>query len=257
MVYYNEINKYCVKWLENLISAGVIAKGIVDSRPIEQVQMGDLNGFKQCHFFAGIGGWSYALRLAGFGDDQKCWTGSCPCQPFSTAGRQMGTEDKRHLWPEFKRLIDLGNPSIVFGEQVASKLGRDWLSDVRIDLEALGYEVGASDLCASSAGASHIRQRLYWMAYSRSKSMERLIEEWNNLRCIEKEAFKLQRNRSLETRLPIHPDIVPNRPIDGISRPVGIISAFGNAIVPQLAAKFIESSIEAIGDSYYITKIAA
>ena len=122
----------------------------------------DLAGYRQCHFFAGIGVWSHALRLADWPDDRPVWTGSCPCQPFSAAGARKGSDDHRHLWPEFARLIGERRPSVVFGEQVASKDGRAWLHAVRSDLEGMGYAVGAADLCAAGVGAPHIRQRLHW-----------------------------------------------------------------------------------------------
>ena len=102
--------------------------------------------FTQCHFFAGIGGWSLALRLAGWPEDREVWTGSCPCQPFSCGGLRKGHADERHLWPAFYKLINLGKPSAIFGEQVASKDGREWLCGVRADLEGIGYAVGAADL---------------------------------------------------------------------------------------------------------------
>src|SRR5579859_1111465 len=98
-----------------LILEGDIAPGHVDTRSIEDVRPGDLAGYTQCHFFAGIGGWSLALRLAGWPDDQFVWTGSCPCQSVSGAGKRKGHADKRHLWPAFHRLIAECSPSIVFG----------------------------------------------------------------------------------------------------------------------------------------------
>jgi DNA (cytosine-5)-methyltransferase 1 len=162
--YYNEIDQFAADWLRSLIAAGHIAPGEVDTRSIADVQPEDVKGFTQAHFFAGIAGWSYALRLAGWPGDVPVWTGSCPCQPFSTAGKKRGTEDERHLWPQFARLIAECNPPTVFGEQVASKAGRTWLSGVRADLEAMGYAVGAADLCAAGVGAPHIRQRLWWVA---------------------------------------------------------------------------------------------
>jgi len=170
--YYNEYEPYAAQWLRNLIKVGLIADGEVDERSIEDVKAEDLKGFTQCHFFAGIGGWSYAARLAGWDDDRPMWTGSCPCQPFSAAGKQRGTSDERHLWPAFYELIRQSNPPVVFGEQVASRLGRDWLSGVRADLETVGYAVGAADLCAASVGAPHIRQRLWWVADSTTDRRE-------------------------------------------------------------------------------------
>src|SRR4051812_13131277 len=99
--FYNEIDPFCVEWLKALMAAGHIADGVVDSRPIQEINPEDLDGFTQCHFFAGIGGWSYAARLAGWPDDRPIWTGSCPCQPFSLAGKGLGAQDPRHLWPDF------------------------------------------------------------------------------------------------------------------------------------------------------------
>lgn len=199
--YYNENDPKAVAWLRELIKGGHIADGVVDDRSIRDVTADDINGFTQCHFFAGIGGWSLALRLAGWPDDQPVWTGSCPCQPFSAAGKRRGTSDARHLWPDFCRLIAQCGPAVIFGEQVASKDGRQWLAGVRADLEALGYGVGAADLCAAGTGTPgegwivhqgkdtgggarddwreawerivvgppHIRQRLFWVANSASK----------------------------------------------------------------------------------------
>ena len=85
--YYNEIDPYAAQWLRNLIEAGQIAPGYVDERDIRDVSPSDLIGFTQHHFFAGVGVWSYALRLAGWPDDEPVMTGSPPCQPFSSAGR--------------------------------------------------------------------------------------------------------------------------------------------------------------------------
>lgn len=162
--YYNEFDSFAAAWLRELIKAGLIADGEVDERSIESVRPDDLRGFVQCHFFAGIGGWSAALRLAGWPDDRPVWTGSCPCQPFSAAGKGGGKDDARHLWPQFRRLIRQCRPAVVFGEQVASKAGRVWLSAVFADLEALAYRTAGADLCGPSVGAYDIRQRLWFVA---------------------------------------------------------------------------------------------
>jgi DNA (cytosine-5)-methyltransferase 1 len=162
--YYNEIDPHAAQWLRNLIAAGHIVPGDVDERSIVEVQPDDLRGYQQCHFFAGIGGWSYALRLAGIPNDRPVWTGSCPCQPFSTAGKQRGCEDDRHLWPTFFRLIRECRPASIFGEQVAGVNGLAWIDHVFADLEDEDYAVGAADLPACGAGAPHRRQRLFWMA---------------------------------------------------------------------------------------------
>ena len=164
--YYNEIDKYAAQWLRNLIDAGHIAKGIVDERSIEDVRPSDLTGFKQCHFFAGIGGWSVALRLAGWPDDKPVWTGSCPCQPYSQAGKGAGFADKRHLWPAWFHLIDQCKPSSIVGEQVEAAIKHGWLDLVQDDLEGIGYAFAATALPAASVGAPHIRQRAWFVAKS-------------------------------------------------------------------------------------------
>jgi len=171
--YYNEIDPYAAQWLRNLIDAGLIAKGDVDERDIRDVKPGDLDGYTQCHFFAGIGGWSYALRLAGWPDDRPVWTGSCPCQPFSEAGKGDGEDDERHLWPAWFHLIDVRRPPVIFGEQVASKAALPWLDLVCSDLEGASYAVGAVDLCAAGVGAPHMRQRLWFVADAERRTTER------------------------------------------------------------------------------------
>lgn len=162
--YYNEFDPFAAQWLRNLIDAGHIAPGDVDDRSILEVSADDLRGYDQCHFFAGIGLWSLALRWAGWPDDRPGWTGSCPCQPLSSAGQRKGHADERHLWPAFHGLIAERRPPVVFGEQVARKDGREWFAAVRADLEGTGYACGSADLCAAGVGAPHIRQRLFWVA---------------------------------------------------------------------------------------------
>lgn len=171
--YYNEIDPFAAQWLRELIKAGHIAPGEVDERSIDDVRPDELAGYTQCHFFAGIGVWSYALRKAGWPDDRPVWTGSCPCQPFSDAGAGKGFADERHLWPAWFHLIEQREPPVVFGEQVASNDGLAWLDLVQDDLEGAGYAAGAFDLCAAGVGAPHIRQRLYFAAESRVGNAER------------------------------------------------------------------------------------
>ena len=146
-------------------------KGDVDDRPIEEIEPKDLKGYTQCHFFAGIGGWPRAFQLAGWDAARPVWSGSCPCQPLSSAGKGLGHEDERHLWPVWYGLIQECRPSVVFGEQVASKLGREWLVGVRSDLEALGYVVGAADLPAGMF-APHKRNRLFWVGVPDSTRLQ-------------------------------------------------------------------------------------
>ena len=164
--YYNEFDKYAAQWLRNLIAAGHIAPGDVDDRSISDVRPSDLDGYTQCHFFAGIGGWSLALRLAGWPDDRPVWTGSCPCQPFSVAGAGHGVADERHLWPHWFHLVRSQRPPVIFGEQVDAAIAHGWLDLVQDDLEGEGYAFGAVGVPAAGVGAPHIRQRLWFVADS-------------------------------------------------------------------------------------------
>lgn len=165
--YYNEFDPDKAAWLRELIKAGTIADGEVDERSIADVHPGDLVRFTQCHFFAGIGIWSHALRLAGIPDGQPVWTFSCPCQPFSAAGKKAGFADRRHLWPDMFRLIRGGRPVLCFGEQVSSPDGLTWLDAVCADMESEAYTLGAVDLCAAGAGGPHIRNRTFFVAYAK------------------------------------------------------------------------------------------
>jgi DNA (cytosine-5)-methyltransferase 1 len=175
--YYNEHDPFAAAWLRQLIKARAIAPGEVDERDIRDVTPDELSGYTQCHFFAGIGVWSYALRLAGWPDERPVWTGSCPCQPFSSAGRGGGFDDERHLWPAWFHLIEQCRPRRIFGEQVASKDGLAWLDLVLSDLEAADYTATAVDLCAAGIGAPHIRQRL-WIVGADGRMADPVLAGW-------------------------------------------------------------------------------
>ena len=162
--YYNEFDPKAAAWLRELIKLGAIPNGEVDERSIAEVRPGDLRGFTQCHFFAGIAGWSLGLERAGIPATRPLWSGSCPCQSFSCAGKQKGFADHRDLWPVFFDLIRECRPELVFGEQVENAVRHGWLDRLYADLEGEGYACGAAVLGAHSAGADHIRQRIYWMA---------------------------------------------------------------------------------------------
>nr|WP_297388328.1 DNA cytosine methyltransferase [uncultured Roseateles sp.] len=257
----------------------------------------DFKGYTQCHFFAGIGGWPLALRLAGWPDDRAVWTGSCPCQPFSAAGKGAGFADERHLWPSFFHLITQRAPAVVFGEQVASKDGREWLGLVRADMEGMGYAVGAADLCAAGVGAPHIRQRLYWVADARSAGpqggeqpgqridAQRAAVERGGEACGVADASDSGRDqgrggageawgygsagddgpsaraaaagplagfwRDADWLLcrdgrwrPVEPGTFPLA--HGIPSRVGLLRGYGNAIVPQVAAAFIDAYVNSV-----------
>lgn len=172
MNYYNEFDPFAADWLKELIKEGLIPEGVVDDRSIADVDPDDIREFKQCHFFAGIGGWSLALKLAGWPSDRPVWTGSPPCQPFSVAGKEQGKSDERHLWPTFFNLINQCKPSTVFGEQVASAIRHEWFDDLQADLEREGYAAGMVVLPACSVNAPHKRDRIIYVGHAISEGLE-------------------------------------------------------------------------------------
>lgn len=172
LIYLNEHDANAAQWLRNLIDHGTIPSGYVDCRDIKEVEPNDLTQYTQCHFFAGIAGWSLALEIAGIPEDFPVWTGSCPCQPFSSAGNQKGKDDERHLWPDFFNLIRECRPQLVFGEQVESAIRHGWIDDLQADVEGEGYALGYAVLGAHSVGAPHKRQRLFWGIVRRDRISE-------------------------------------------------------------------------------------
>lgn len=225
-VYYNENEPYAAAWLRNLIDAGHLPAGDVDERSIVDVRPDDLRGYVQCHFFAGIGGWPLALRMAGWPDARPVWTGSCPCQTISSAAR--GRNVASDLWPSFHDLIAAIRPREVFGEQVAHS--RSWVDRLCDDMEHLDYEIGAAILPAVSIGQDHVRYRFYFVGHTDryGKSELQVNGEMAGLR-----EYRSERGGVVQTH--------------GLSNRVAQFSAFGNAIVPQVAAQFILAARDVIG----------
>ncbi len=283
--YYNDADPFACAWARELIKAGLVADGEVDERPIQEVQPSDLAGFVQCHFFCGILGWSLALRLAGWPDDRAIWTGSAPCQPFSSAGAQAGGHDPRDLWPAWFKLIAECRPSVLAGEQVSAAVRHGWLDRVCADLEACDYAVGAVIAGAHSVGAFHIRQRLWFVADDDERGREveppaRRLHGDGSQRddvdgCGEPGGMvdaERERRRGGESwggdaghaRLPGEAHFWSDaiwlpcadgkaRPVEpgtfplahGVSARVGRLRGYGNAIVPQVAAAFIQAYLDA------------
>ena len=232
---YNDNDPYVCEWLRNLIAAGHLPEGTVDERSITELDPTELEG--DCHFFAGIGGWPLALRWADW--TGPVWTGSCPCQPFSTAGKHKGETDERHLWPAFLALIAECRPATIFGEQVSGKAGYRWLDGVRADLEREGYRVGSADLPAACVGAPHIRQRLWWVAYTQrniqQETQPRSGETRRMGRFIQPVSWNIPWKRSLSRFRAVD---------DGIPRCVEATDAIRNTIVPQVAAEFVRAYMD-------------
>jgi DNA (cytosine-5)-methyltransferase 1 len=270
LAYYNESDRYCCDWLQNLMDGGHITPGKIDDRSIVDVRADDIRGYDRVHCFAGIGGWDYALSLCGYAG--PVWTGSCPCQPFSAAGKGKAADDQRHLWPAWFSLIRECKPAIVFGEQVEAAIGWGWLDAVFSDLEAAGYACGAAVLPACSVGAPHIRQRVWFVGNAIKPRLEGQRGHvangcqlgWHNTQpagsiaatgcasgvrdrmgaiigaCNDwTEAWWLPCTDGKAR--PVEPGTFPLA--HGIPGRVGRLRAYGNAIVPQAAAEFIKSTM--------------
>jgi DNA (cytosine-5)-methyltransferase 1 len=258
--YYNELEPYAAQWLRNLIVARLIPQGEVDTRSIVDIRPSDIAGYTQCHFFAGLGGWACALRLAGWPDERPIWTGSCPCQPFSVAGQGKGEADERHLWPVFFDLIRACRPAVVMGEQVAAAIGKSWLDGVFTDLEGAGYACEAAVLPACAVDAPHRRDRLWFVADADEPGLAKREREaanagshrsgskgqdaaddhtalahtpWRECEWATGADGKARRVKS-GLRLLAH----------GVPARVGRLRAYGNAIVPQVAAEVIGAFME-------------
>jgi DNA (cytosine-5)-methyltransferase 1 len=282
MILYTDIDPFCFEWIRGLFDSGQLPDGIILRSDVREIDPALLSEIDQAHFFAGIGGWAYAIELAGWPRDWPVWTGSCPCQPWSVAGRGKREDDERHIWPAWFRIIRECEPPIIFGEQVASPAARAWFDIVSADLESTGYAVGSANLCACGVGAPHIRQRLYWVAISGSIGQERFADaksetrskprsflcgnhyfwedkEWlsgrdGKFRPAEPSSFPLAHGlpRSLGRLRPWERKLaevagadVRNLKEAGRNR-VGRLRGYGNAIVPHLAAEFIRAVMEII-----------
>jgi DNA (cytosine-5)-methyltransferase 1 len=269
MNYYNEWEPFAAEWLKELIKEGLIPEGDVDSRSIEDVRLRELKGYTQCHFFAGIGGWSRALELAGWSPDRPVWTGSPPCQSFSVAGKGKGKDDERHLWPVFFNLIRECQPPAVFGEQVAAAIRYGWLDDLQKDFEKEGYASGACVLPSGGVGSPHKRDRLFFTAKFVADALNKGLQGHRELgqESVEERRERKKRhctqsslrNNSCDINggdfwsdsTVVHCRDGKHRPVptesalfplaNGIPNRVGILRGAGNAIVPQAGAEIIKA----------------
>ena len=266
-VFYNEWDDYAASWLEKLGDNNHIPNGTVSRKSITDHSPHDFDGYDQCHFFAGIGGWPLALRLAGY-ENLPCWTGSPPCQPFSLAGKKLGVNDDRHLAPTWIKLIRAQKPTIIFGEQVASAIAHGWVDELKSNLETEGYAFGFSVLSGRVASAPHERKRIFFGAIKvadahkmygkgeqhwkfgeqkgvetcactvRSSDIGRMLGQWED--CEIQTSEYDGKNRICKPGIPLL--------VNGIPGTMGGISGYGNAIIPQVAAFFIENFMGAVED---------
>lgn len=258
MNYYNEWDKGAASWLRELIKAGLIPNGYVDERSITEVTPSDLEGFTQCHFFAGIGGWPFALQLAGVPASTRLWTGSPPCQPFSVAGQSLGFDDERHLAPVLLRLVRECKPEYFFGEQVAAAISKHWLDFVFLNLEDKGYACGAAVLPACSVGSPSARDRTFFGATLDNPNNQSIQRFRGSKPLIFSKGWKDEKRHGVSTDVATcfwsewkadtgadgEIRMLPagfGTPNYGVPARVGRLRGYGNAIVPQCAAEFIKA----------------
>ena len=298
MAWYNENDPAIAEWLRRLIAAGHLPAGEVDDRDFRDIPPAEVGGGGERHFFAGIGGWALAGRIAGWPSDIPLWTASLPCQPFSRAGLRKGAADDRDLWVAFRGLIAEQHPPVVVGEQVAGTLGRTWCGRVRADLEADGYAFGLACLPACAVGTPHQRERMWWLAVAldsglapRDRRTLRHLEEARPAtppgatgeigRIPHSDEDRLRSTARHEGRPGLSPANRPDRRMvawpdgaatdrghivhcaDGKARripseprfqpladdvPARVLRlrAYGNSLVPTLAAVFLEATLEVI-----------
>ena len=190
--------------------------------------------------------------------DGRPWRGSIsaivggyPCQPFSHAGKLLGAEDHRHLWPHVKRIIEEIRPQVCFFENVAHHLHLGF-KQVHDDLEAMDFQIAAGVFSAEEFGAPHKRERLFILANSRSQESYWLpggkwqnVPETRNL-CgplvkrgrsafppspLDREAWEEVDRSFLPT---LEPEV--RGVADGLANRVDRLRACGNGVVPLVAA---------------------
>ena len=137
--------------------------------------------------------------------DDIVLTGGFPCQPYSAAGKRLGKEDERHLWPEMLRVIREVQPKWVVGENVLGLV--NWseglvFEEVQADLESEGYEVQPYVLPAAGVNAPHKRDRVWFVAYANGSNDGRITRKYE----IESREERLSKRN--EVRKPIEPSKV-------------------------------------------------
>jgi DNA (cytosine-5)-methyltransferase 1 len=185
-------------------------------------------------------------------------TGGFPCQPYSSAGKRLGKEDERHLWPHMLRAIQEIEPTYVVGENVRGLTnwnGGVVFEEVCADLESCGYEVQPILLPAAAVGAPHRRDRVWFIATDTENirfqqcGISRQISNKKEISSNKRSEFRISIEttnngfkpnwNNFPTQSPIcgGDDGLPTE-LDGITFPkwrAESIKGYGNAIVPQVA----------------------
>lgn len=166
---------------------------------------------------------------------------------MSGKGGGKGAGDSRHLWPAWRSLISVRRPVCIFGEQVEAAIGKGWLDTVFDELETDDYTCGAAVVPACALRTRHERKRLWWCAYASGagregyKPIARVSESASA-------ALPVYGNPLARAWSALDGDIDGLLHCDGVSVQLerDAVKVFGNAIVPQVAAEFIQACEEAI-----------
>lgn len=237
MVYYNEIDPFCAQWLRNLIAADHLPPGDVDERDIRDVSADDVRGYSQCHWFAGIGGWPLALRLARMSTAAGIWTGSPPCQDNSVAaaihGKRSGLRGDRsglaHKWLD---LVGDVQPRAVLFENVPGI--NPWLAEITDGLGRAGYRISRPECSSADVGAPHSRRRVWIIA---NRGCEGLPQSRQP-----EPPSPFCDPRSAPPGDVFITDSGRTRPVDdGLPSRLAAVHAYGNAIDPWVAAEIIRA----------------
>lgn len=174
--YHNEIDKSCVSVLSKHFPSST-----VDDRSIADVKPSDLASFTQCHFFAGIGGFSAGFERAGVDPNLNIWTGGFPCQDLSIAGKRAGLSGERSgLFFEFIRLIDGARPDWVIIENVPGLLSSNKGKDIQIvidEITKIGYTVDIDIKDSQEFGVAQRRRRVFLVCVK----LDGLLQKKTNL----------------------------------------------------------------------------
>ena len=167
-------------------------------------------------------------------------TAGFPCQPFSNNGKREGKNDERNLWPETIRIIQHTRPKWFVGENVPGIISwnnGEIFAEIISDLEREGYEVWTFNIPATSVGAEHKRERIWFVANDKSQRVQRVRANRKQQPCPLGEPLLPLRNSNGEWQ--VEPDL--RRVNDGVPAKMDRLKQVGNAIVPQVALQIFKA----------------
>lgn len=171
--------------------------------------------------------------------------GGYPCQPFSSAGKRLGKDDERHMWPSMLRIINEVKPTWVVGENVKGHISMG-LDEVLDDLENSGFETQSFSISAGSVKAPHSRERVFVVSYSEGNRHRAGRTLRNFCETDGRQERGLLSKFAESTWWDTEPGIC--RVANGISNRVDRLRSLGNAVVPQQAYPIFAAIAETYND---------